>query len=100
MAADRARYTHDIGNLVLTAYNPSLGAKGFSAKKGTAGQARCYATSQLKSEQRLAALPQWDVATLKARRAEIVAWAKDRWALAEPPAASVEVVPDDEEDTL
>ena len=96
--ADRARYTHDIGNLVLTAYNPSLGAKGFSAKKGAPGQARCYATSQLKSEQRLAALSEWDVATLKARRAEIVAWARERWAVTEPPATSVEVVADDEDE--
>ena len=79
--ADRKRYTHDIGNLVLTQYNPSLSNKGFDDKKGLGSTARCYANSGIASERALASLTQWDVATLKARRAKIVEWALGRWSV-------------------
>jgi hypothetical protein len=97
-AAERRRYTHDIGNLVLTQYNPSLSNKGFVEKKGHTGSGkRDYANSNIVSERALASLGQWDAATLRARRTQIVAWAKQRWGVAPSSAASPPPHADDDE---
>lgn len=88
----RERYTHDLGNLVLTADNSSYGNKPFPDKKGTPGLATpCYANSNLKSERELARYDDWTVDTLRDRRERIVAWALKRWAVT-PTASSATVV--------
>jgi hypothetical protein len=78
--AARQRWTHDVGNLCLTAHNASLSNKPFPQKKGATGQPKpCYANSNLASERALAANADWGVAELLARREEIVKWALERW---------------------
>jgi hypothetical protein len=79
-AAARERWTHDVGNLCLTAHNASLGNKPFPQKKGAPGQPKpCYANSNLASERALAAFADWGVEQLLARREAIVKWALERW---------------------
>src|SRR5581483_7971139 len=78
-AAARRKWTHDIGNLCLTAHNASYGNKSFPDKKGSAGVSRCYANSNLFMERALAKLPDWDEAALVERRKAIVEWALRRW---------------------
>lgn len=95
---ERKRYTHDIGNVVLTQYNPSLSNKGFDDKKGAPGPAqRCYANSSITSERELASLAQWDVAALKARRQRIIDWARVRWGVSGPAVAAAAPLADDDE---
>ncbi|MBM3981296.1 MAG: DUF262 domain-containing protein [Planctomycetes bacterium] len=79
-AVARQRWTHDVGNLCLTAHNASLSNKPFPQKKGAPGQPKpCYANSNLASERALAANADWGVAELLARREAIVEWALERW---------------------
>lgn len=96
--AERTRYTHDLGNLVLTQYNPSLSNKDFDTKKGTPthGEKR-YANSNLASERELASLTAWNVTELKKRRQAMVEWATQRWSAPRPTATPVAPLPDDEE---
>ena len=76
------RCTHDIGNLCLTLDNSSYSNKPFPDKRGTAAQStRCYAKGDLLMERALAVFEDWTEAAVIQRRAEIVAWAKDRWAV-------------------
>lgn len=75
----RRKYTHDIGNLCLTYYNPTLGNKPFPEKRGRLGQPNTYAESYLFSERELAACDEWTEAELLARRERIQDWALWRW---------------------
>ncbi|HQY65524.1 MAG TPA: HNH endonuclease family protein, partial [Polyangiaceae bacterium] len=92
-AEARRIYTHDLGNLCLTEDNSSYGNKPFPAKRGEAGStARCYATSNLFSERALAQSTAWTPATVLARRAELVAWAKQRWPWSAAEGTDVEAI--------
>lgn len=76
----KARYTHDIGNLCLTVDNSSYGNKKFPLKRGAAGAGtRCYAEGFLVMERDLAAYTDWDEQSLLDRRNRIVDWAVSRW---------------------
>jgi len=75
-------YGHSLGNLCLTEDNSSYGKRSFTEKRGTPGQTTpCYANAPLKSERELAQYDQWGPAEVLERRAELVAWAIERWAL-------------------
>jgi hypothetical protein len=82
----RRRYTHDIGNLCLTYYNPVLGNKPFPEKRGRPGVRGAYAESYLFSERELAACEDWTEAAILARRARLRDWALVRWHVDPPPA--------------
>ena len=85
-------WTHDLGNLCLTEDNSSYGNKPFPQKRGKAGSStRCYATSNLFSERKLAEATGGDPEAVTKRREELVAWAKKRW-----PWTGSEVSDDDE----
>jgi len=97
-AAARRLYTHDLGNLCLTEDNSSYGNKPFPAKRGEAGSlSRCYATSNLFSERALARATEWTPETVLARRAELVAWAKQRWPWSAAEGADVEAIAEEAE---
>ncbi|MEZ4406195.1 MAG: DUF262 domain-containing HNH endonuclease family protein [Polyangiales bacterium] len=96
--AERKRYTHDLGNLVLTQYNPSLSNRDFDTKKGMPAHGeKCYANSNLASERELASLKEWNVTELKKRRQAMVEWAITRWGAPRPAAPPIAPLPDDEE---
>jgi hypothetical protein len=99
---ERERYTHDLGNLVLTADNSSYGNKPFPDKKGAAGQTTPgYANANLRSERELARWDDWTPAAILERRERIVTWALRRWAVDDAPAAEAVDMPlalDDEDD--
>ncbi len=60
---DRERYTHVLGNLVLTRDNSAYSNKDFPAKRGAAGPGEharpCYAQAGLRQEQELSVLEEW-----------------------------------------
>ena len=73
-------YVHDIGNLVLTKDNSSLGNKPFPDKKGTIdANWPCYATSSLFQERELALQDDWTPEAIDERRARLLDWARERW---------------------
>lgn len=81
-AAERRKFTDDVGNLVLTQHNGSLGAKPFGEKKGKPGQDKpCYVTSVLFQEQELAKYANWNPTNLLQRRKKLTKWAAERWAI-------------------
>ena len=74
------KYVHDIGNLVLTKDNSSLGNKSFPDKKGTIdANWPCYAKSSLFQERELALQDDWTPKAIDERRARLLDWAKRRW---------------------
>lgn len=74
------RYRHDIGNLTLTKYNPSLGNKAFPDKKGFEhAKQQCYANSLLLVESELAKWQDWTRESIDERRATLLGWARQRW---------------------
>ena len=74
------RYKHDIGNLTLTKYNPSLGNKAFPDKKGHEhAEQRCYANSLLLVESELTRWDDWTTESIDERRAKLLGWARQRW---------------------
>lgn len=92
-AEERARLTHDLGNLCLTQDNSSYSNKPFAEKKGHSGaNHRCYANGALQMERDLAAYDNWTPTELLSRRERIVEWALQRWGLpaSEAPAPDVE----------
>ncbi|MCZ7588266.1 MAG: DUF262 domain-containing HNH endonuclease family protein [Gaiella sp.] len=96
---ERARLTHDLGNLSLTSDNSALGAKQFVAKKGAPGSPdACYANSPYAMERALAQFDDWTPESLLARRARIVDWALRRWGVAGDEAAGAVVAPDELDD--
>lgn len=73
-------YKHDLGNLTLTAYNPSLGKKPFPEKKGQEDfTSYCYANSLLLEEKELTKWDEWKPESIDERRAALLTWAKERW---------------------
>jgi hypothetical protein len=82
--SDWWKHVSDIGNLVLTQHNGSLGAKAFREKKGQPGQEKpCYVTSVLFQEQELGSYADWTPANLLQRREKLIKWATSRWAIPE-----------------
>ena len=74
------RYRHDIGNLTLTKYNPSLGNKAFPDKKGREhAEEQCYANSLLLVESELTKWEDWTTGSIDERRATLLGWARQRW---------------------
>jgi hypothetical protein len=88
--------THDLGNLVITLNNSSLGNKSFPDKKGTAGNGKCYANSSLFQERELATHSDWFYEDCVDRRNKLVDWIKARWAI-EDYVGSTGVIEDDDE---
>jgi hypothetical protein len=70
---------HDIGNLVLTHDNSAYQNFDFLRKKGEPGQRPSYADSDIRQERKLAAYSDWTPTEFAQRRAELVAWIKERW---------------------
>ena len=74
------KYKHDLGNLALTADNPSLGNKSFPDKKGQEDFATpCYANSLLLEERELTKWDDWKPKSIDERREVLLKWAKERW---------------------
>lgn len=97
--ATRRQLTHDIGNLCLTYHNASYSNKPFPEKKYQPDpNIPSYADSNLFQERRLSHLDDWDVEELKKRRSEIVAWALERWSVAQAPAEPPEPEEVDEQE--
>ena len=98
-----ARFVHDLGNLTLTKWNAYYGNKPFSEKKGDQRpQATfCYAKAPFYQEQALAGWEEWGPKQVEERRGQLLAWAKDRWAVdfsgTEEPSPEEEP-PDDEDE--
>jgi hypothetical protein len=89
-AAQRQRYTHDIGNLCLTFYNSELSNKAFPEKRGQADTTgHVYANSIIVMEHKLSAYADWTPDTIEQRRQAIRKWALERWHVDET-AATVE----------
>lgn len=78
--AERAAYTHDIGNLCLTEDNSKYSNKPFPKKRGEGGaDYACYMTANLASERKLAGWADWTRGSIEERRKKIISWAKGRW---------------------
>lgn len=87
-----ARWTHDIGNLCLTRFNPELSNKPFPEKVGTlgAGNGSGYINSLILQERALAVYPEWNEAVIIERRNKLRDWALERWRVPHPPLQSDE----------
>lgn len=97
--AAREAYTHDLGNLALTADNSSYGNKPFPAKKGSPGSdSPCYANANLKNERELTGWYDWTVDSILERRQRLVDWAIMRWAVDDAPLVAVTSQPDYSDD--
>jgi hypothetical protein len=97
---ERARLTHDLGNLCLTQDNSSYSNKPFAEKKGYPGaNYRCYSNGALQTERDVAAYDNWTPTELINRRERIVKWALERWGLpaSHAPAPDVEELAADDE---
>jgi len=95
MKKDRERFTHGLGNLVLTRDNSSYSNKDFPDKRGAAGPGEapraCYAQAGLRQEQELAVLEDWTPSTVVARQEQLAEWALNRWSVgALVPSSTVE----------
>lgn len=76
---EHSRLVHDIGNLTLTHYNPSLSDKPFPNKRESDGN--CYAKSSFFSELDLLEWEEWTPESIEGRRERIFTWARKRWAV-------------------
>ena len=75
-------YVHDLGNLTLTKHNSYYSNKPFPDKKGNTGaKGRCYAESPLYMERSLTRWNHWKPSTIDKRRANLLEWARGRWAV-------------------
>ena len=76
------KYIHDLGNLTLTMHNSHYQNKPFPKKKGEANAEQpCYMTSPLYIERELARWNHWDASAIDKRRAVLLEWARNRWAV-------------------
>ena len=77
------KYVHDLGNLTLTKHNSNYGNKSFPDKKGevNAKVEHCYAKSPLYVERQLTQWEDWNAAAIDERRAQLLEWARSRWAV-------------------
>lgn len=104
--AERAKLTHDLGNLVLTLDNSRYSNRSFAQKRGSTGSTvggpeACYARSLLIQEREIADNENWTPAEVRARKERLVAWAKQRWGVdGEDEPAEPEVVIEPDEDDL
>ena len=106
-AAKHEEYVHDIGNLALTKWNSHYSNFAFPIKKGSLGaktadgkELRCYANAPLFQEQEVAQYADWTKESIDARRAKLLAWARERWAVDFSDADGAEAeygAPDEEE---
>ena len=79
---EHQRHLHDLGNLTLTKHNSQYGNKPFPDKKGAVdAPGHCYAQSPLYVERQLAQWEDWDVGAIEDRKAKLLDWAKNRWAV-------------------
>ena len=75
-------YVHDLGNLTLTKHNAHYSNKPFPDKKGkTDAKNHCYARSPLYMERALMHWRHWNASAIDERRANILEWARVRWAV-------------------
>lgn len=80
--AEHKEYVHDIGNLALTKWNPYYGTKPFPEKKGEFGSGeKCYAEAPFYQEKEIAKQDDWTMELINARRAKMLEWARERWAV-------------------
>ncbi len=93
---------HDIGNLARTKWNSHYSDKPFPEKKGSFGSGeKCYAEAPFYQEREIAAqYADWTKEFIDARRAKMLEWARERWAVDFSDvdgAGAPEVEPDEEE---
>ena len=75
-------YVHDLGNLTLTKHNSHYSNKSFPRKKGEFdAKRRCYANSPLHMERALSGWNDWKASAIDERRADLLGWARSRWAV-------------------
>src|SRR5690606_2239181 len=77
--AERNKYLHDIGNLVLSKDNSVYSNFEFERKKGISGSGYCYANSDIRQERELAKFSDWTSEALLARRNAIIYWIIATW---------------------
>lgn len=76
------QYVHDLGNLTLTKHNPYYSNKPFRTKRGSVdAEGHCYAKSPFYVERELTRWENWNASAIKERRAKLLEWAKERWAV-------------------
>ncbi len=76
------RFLHDLGNLTLTIHNSYYQNKSFPKKKGAVDvKGHCYAKSPFYIERELMKWQDWDVSAIEGRRTQLLAWARERWAV-------------------
>ena len=95
-AVTHEEYVHDIGNLTLTKGNPELGNKKFAKKKMDDGY--CYEKSLLLEERELLKWDDWTAKAIDNRRAQLLAWARERWHVDFGDVSGDMLAPDDEDD--
>lgn len=78
--SEHEEYVHDVGNLALTKWNSHYSNKPFPEKRGAFGSGeKCYAEAPFYQEREIAPEDDWTKESIDARRAEMLAWAKERW---------------------
>ena len=79
-SSEHEEYVHDIGNLALTKWNSYYSNYAFPIKKGEHGsEKKCYAEAPFYQERKIAEQNDWTKESIDARRAEMLAWARERW---------------------
>ena len=79
---EHQRYLHDLGNLTLTKHNSSYQNKAFPEKRGTVNaKGFCYAKSPFYMERELSSWEDWSGTAIDKRRAQLLKWARVRWAI-------------------
>jgi hypothetical protein len=101
--ADRALYTHSLGNLVLTNNNAVYGNHCFSRKRDGVDDANgsrcpCYATAALLQEQELAGCEEWTPRQVVVRQERLARWAMEHWRIT--PAVPTDSAPVADPDVL
>ena len=79
MRAQHQQQVHKLGNLTVTAWNPSLSNKPFKQKRDGDPEIRAYQNSVLRIQQDLKNYSEWTPQTIQEREDAIVEWAMDRW---------------------
>ena len=81
-SSEHEEYKDDIGNLALTKWNSYYSNYAFPIKKGEQGSDRkCYAEAPFYQEREVAEQNDWTKESIDARRAKMLAWAKERWSV-------------------
>jgi hypothetical protein len=95
-ALERAELTHSLGNLMLTWDNERYSNKEYADKRGGEDSppgTPCYFQGDFKQERNVAArYPTWTPEAVRDRQAQLVAFARKRWAVELPRDPSAESV--------